>query len=436
MDEERILGIDELWNRRLQVMGPGYDTFYERPVHIVRGEGVHLWDRDGKRYLDCYNNVASVGHCHPDVIAALTDQAGRLNTHTRYLHEGILEFAELLTSKLPAGLDVCTFACTGSEANDLALQMAAAVTGHSGHICTEASYHGNTKLVRALSTCKYEASERPDWLAVIEPPDLYRGPYLDMDSSAVHKYVAEVARACAELRERGHGVASLLVDSIYDCPGPYLAPPGYAEAMAAEVRAAGGLVIADEVQSGYTRTGGYWWGFEHDGIVPDIVTLGKPMGAGHPVSCVITTAEIAAEFAKTHAYFNTYGGNPVSMAVGRAVIEVIDRESLLENVNRVSEQLIAGLRDLAAKYDHLIGRVTGAGLFQGLDMVSDPERRTPMPIEDVEHLTSLVAEQGVLLGTTGRYGNVLKIRPPLVFNLDNVDQLLTTLDGVLASVSS
>jgi 4-aminobutyrate aminotransferase-like enzyme len=427
---------DELMERRRRALGPGYYTFFERPIHIVRGEGVFLWDRDGTRYLDCYNNVASVGHCHPHVVAALADQAGRLNTHTRYLHEAILELAELLTSKLPDGLEVCTFACTGSEANDLALQMAEAVTGHTGHICTEASYHGNTKLIRAVSTCKYDPSERPDWLAVIEPPDLYRGPFREDDPAAVDGYVNDVGRACGELKASGHGVASLLVDSIYDCPGPYLAPPGYSRAMAAEIRSAGGLVIADEVQAGYTRTGTHWWGFEHGDIVPDIVTLGKPIGDGHPLSCVITTREIAERFAETHAYFNTFGGNPVSMAVGRAVIEVIDGEEILKKIDRVSSQLFTGLGQLAAKYDHAVGRATGSGLFAGLDMVSDPETRAPMPAADVEHIASLMAVRGVLLGTTGRFGNVLKIRPPLVFDLDNVDQLVTTLDRVFAAFFS
>jgi 4-aminobutyrate aminotransferase-like enzyme len=420
-----------LLERRRRAIGPGYSTFYEKPVHIVRGNGIFLWDSDGKRYLDCYNNVASVGHCHPDVLAALTDQAGRLNTHTRYLHEGIVEFAELLTSKFPPGLDVCLFVCTGSEANDLALQIAEAVTGHDGHICTEASYHGNTKLVRALSTCKYGPADRPDWLGVIEPPDLYRGPFGEAAEAAVAGFVGDVGRAVSELRTTGHGVASILVDSIYDNPGPYLAPLGYARAMAEVVRAAGGLVIADEVQAGYTRTGTYWWGFEHGGIVPDIVTLGKPMGDGHPLACVVTTPEIAARFAETHKYFNTFGGNPVSMAVGRAVVEVIDREGLKENVDRVSAQLVPGLRDLAARHDTLIGRVTGAGLFLGLDLVTDPERRTPLPENQLLRIVSLMAEEGVLVGAVGRCGNVLKIRPPLVFDLDNADQLLTTLDTVL-----
>jgi 4-aminobutyrate aminotransferase-like enzyme len=422
----------ELLERRKNLISPGYSTFYEHPIHIVRAEGVVMWDSDGKRYLDCYNNVPSVGHCHPEVLAALTEQAGRLNTHTRYLHEEIVEFAELLASKLPAGLDVCLFVCTGSEANDLALQMAEAVTGHDGHICTEASYHGNTKLVRTLSTCNYDAADRPDWLGVIEPPDLYRGPHRDETASAVVRYVGEVSRACADLQDQGHGVASILVDSIYDSPGPYLAPPDYAKAMAEEVRTAGGLVIADEVQAGYTRTGTYWWGFEHGGIVPDIVTLGKPMGDGHPMACVVTTPEIAAKFAESQRYFNTFGGNPVSMAVGRAVIEVIDREGLKENVDRISAHLVPGLLDLVAKHDTLIGKVTGAGLFLGLDLVADPERRTPLPRKEVQHLISRVAEQGVLVGSTGRYGNVVKIRPPLVFDLANADQLLTTLDKVLA----
>jgi 4-aminobutyrate aminotransferase-like enzyme len=422
---------DQLIRRRLRAIGPTYRTFYERPLHLVKGEGVHLWDSDGKRYLDCYNNVASVGHCHPHVVRALTEQAQRLNSHTRYLHEGIVELAELLASKMPGELGVCLFVCTGSEANDLALQIAEAVTGSHGHICFEAGYHGNTKLVRALSTSEYDAADRPDWLAVVEPPDLFRGPLRDDPETAPAGYADYVAKACSELRERGHGVASLLVDAIYDNAGPYLAPEGYPPKMAEHVRSAGGLIIADEVQAGYTRTGAFWWGFQHGGIVPDIVTLGKPMGDGHPLACVVTTPEIASRFAATQHYFNTFGGNPVAMAVGRAVIEVIDREGLKDRVDRVSSQLTSALEDLARRHDPVISRVTGAGLFLGLDLVADPETRAPLAKREVVHLASLLANEGVLVGTVGRYGNVLKIRPPLVFDSEHVDQLVTTLDRVL-----
>ena len=387
----------------------------------MRGQGVWLWDTKGRKYLDCYNNVASVGHCHPDVVAALAKQASTLNTHTRYLHENVVELAEKISSKIPGELSVCIFVCTGTEANDLATRLARAATGNQGMLVSEYSYHGDSTLVHTLSTA--DSDERPDWLSLFEPPCQYR-PAFDGDD-LLEGYVGSVRNAIEELRHKGQQPAAIMIDSIFDCPGTIEAPTGYFQQVYKTVREAGGLVIADEVQSGYCRTG-KWWGFAHDDVVPDIVTLGKPMGAGHPLAAVVTTPEIAAEFASKSSYFNTFGGNPVSTAVGNAVINVIDAENILENVDRVGAYTRAGLEKLLEKYD-VIGDVRGRGLFLGMDLVKDRALKTPDEVA-AHQMANLMKDEGVILSTHGRYENTLKIRPPMVFNQDNADQLLTALD--------
>ena len=342
----------DLIERRKRALGPSYRLFYGNPVHLVRGEGVWLWDAEGRKYLDCYNNVASVGHCHPDVVAALASQAATLNTHTRYLHVNVIELSEKIASKMPGDLSVCIFVCTGTEANDLATRIARTITGHAGMIVSEYSYHGNSTLVHTLSTA--ESDERPDWLSLFEAPCRYRPAFKGDD--LLDGYVGSVRDAIGSLKRKGQEPAAIMIDSIFDCPGTIEAPQGYFQQVYKTVRDAGGLVIADEVQAGYCRTGNHWWGFEHDSAVPDIVTLGKPMGAGHPLAAVVTTPDIAARFAAKFDYFNTFGGNPVSAAVGKAVIDVIDNESLLENVTRLGAYTKAGLQKLQNKYD-IIGDV-------------------------------------------------------------------------------
>ncbi len=387
----------------------------------MRGQGVWLWDAKGRKYLDCYNNVASVGHCHPDVIAALSKQASTLNTHTRYLHENVVELAEKISSKMPGELSVCIFVCTGTEANDLATRIARTATGNKGMLVSEYSYHGDSTLVHTLSTA--DSEDRPDWLSLFEPPCQYR-PAFDGDD-LLEDYVGSVHNAINALKQKNQLPAAIMIDSIFDCPGTIEAPKGYFQQVYKKVREAGGLVIADEVQSGYCRTG-LWWGFAHDDVVPDIVTLGKPMGAGHPLAAVVTTPEIAAKFATKSSYFNTFGGNPVSTAVGKAVINVIDAENILENVARVGAYTRAGLEKLLEKYD-IIGDVRGRGLFLSMDLVKDRALKTPDAIT-AHQMANLMKDEGVILSTHGRYENTLKIRPPMVFNQDNADQLLVALD--------
>jgi 4-aminobutyrate aminotransferase-like enzyme len=423
----------DLLARRRRTLAPSYQLFYDEPVQLVRGEGVWLWDVDGNRYLDCYNNVPSVGHAHPRIVEAISSQTALLNTHTRYLHPLVVELGERLGASLPDGLTSCYFVCTGTEANDLAVQIARTVTGHHGVVVTERSYHGNSELVGALSTDSYPAEERPDWLAVVEPPNVFRGPFRlgDDTGRCGERYAEQLGERVDELAERGHGPAALLIDTSWDSNGVLIAPDGYVPAVAADIRERGGLVIADEVQAGYCRMGTHFWGHRHYDLVPDIVTMGKPMGAGHPVAAVVTTPEIAARFAERRNYFNTFGGNPVSAAVALAVLDVIDDEGLLENATSTGALLGGRLVDLANRYE-VIGAVQGRGLFWGLDLVTDRASREPIAYTDAKRLATELRRRGILAGITGRFTNVLKIRPPLPFAPEHVDLLAGVLDEVLA----
>jgi len=418
----------ELIRRRKLHLG-GSMLFYRNPVHIVRGEGVWLFDAQGRKYLDCYNNVASVGHCHPRVVQALCDQARLLNTHTRYLHEKVVDYAERLTATFPRDLEICLFVCTGTEANELAMRIARSVSGKRGAIVMENSYHGNSTLVTELSTCAYPASRRPDTVVAVEPPNTYRGPFRPHDQPG-ERYANLVDAAIDQLDANGAGVAAFLCDSIFDTQGTLEAPRDYFRRVYQKVRAAGGLCIADEVQAGFARTGEHMWGFEHYEVVPDVVTLGKPMGAGHPIGAVVTTRPIAEEFGKSNVYFNTFGGNPVSAAVGMAVLDVFEEEHVQRNVQEVGRHLRSRLQELAQKHS-LIGEVRGLGLFLGIEMVKDRETREPATIEALT-IAERMREEGVLLGCTGRSGNVVKIRPPLVFSRENADFLTDTLDRVMS----
>ncbi|MCP4335741.1 MAG: aspartate aminotransferase family protein [Gammaproteobacteria bacterium] len=420
----------DLIARRKAALGPTYQNFYDEPLHLVRGSGSKLWDVSGREYVDAYNNVVSVGHCHPRVVDALCKQAATLNTHTRYLHSGIVELGEMLIDRLPGDIDTCIFTCTGSEANDLATQIARHVTGNQGVIVTEASYHGVSELTRQLSTDSYPAENRPDWLAVVEPPNLYRGPYHREDPEAGQKYLQQACQQLDLLEQRGHKPAALMVDLVWDSNGPLVAPTDYLLGLCAEVSKRGGIIIADEVQSGYCRSGQKWWATEIYGMQPDILTCGKPMGAGHPLALMSTTRAIIDEYSSRYHYFNTFGGNPVSAAVGKAVIEVIETEGLLQNAHDTGAYLEAGLRELATRHP-MIGDIQGRGLFWGLDMVSNAETREPFSRVQMRHLGSLIVEQGVITGYSGRYGQILKLRPPLVFSRADADITLAAIDTAL-----
>jgi len=417
-----------LLERRRRSMGPAYRLFYEQPVHIVSGEGVWLYDADGKKYLDVYNNVPHVGHCHPRVVEAVCKQAKVLNTHTRYLHERVIEYAEKLTAKFPAGLDIAMFACTGTEANELALRLARASTGATGMIVTDNAYHGNSWAIAQITTT-YESSEkRADNIVTVPAPDSYRGPYAGHPEAAA-KYAAHLQSAIDTLHGRGLRPAAFIVDTIFSNEGLPTVPAGYLARAVGIVREAGGLFIADEVQPGFGRMGSHFWGFEKHAVTPDIATMGKPMGNGYPVSAVVASAGVVDAFTRHSHYFNTFGGSPVACAAGLAVLEVIEQEGLQANARVVGDYLLEGLRNLAPGAP-LIGDVRGGGLFIGIELVRDKSSLEPATAETARAV-NLLRQHGVLIGSTGKFDNVLKIRPPLVFSMENADFLLRKLALVL-----
>ncbi len=415
-----------LIERRRAALGPAATHFYEEPLHLVAGRDVWLTDSAGREYLDCYNNVPSVGHCHPRVTEALARQARTLNTHTRYLHEAVVLYAERIAATLPGDLSVCLFTCTGSEANDLAFRIARTVTGAEGAVLTENAYHGTTLATTQLSPSEVPRPERPNWLETVAPPDLYHGPFGPEGTDPGAAYAGLVERAIEALGRRGRRPALFMADAIFDADGIHTAPASYLRRAHDAVRAAGGLVVADEVQAGLCRLGDHVWGFEDSGVVPDIVTIGKPMGNGHPVAAVVTTPEIAARFAQRFGYFNTFAGNPVSAAAGLAVFDVIEEEDLLGNAKRTGHLLGAGLQALMGRHER-IGDVRGKGLFWGLDLVHDRRSRAPD-----SHLTGQIVERlrrdGILVAASGPHRNVVKIRPPLTFRPWHAEHLLAALD--------
>ena len=416
-----------LLQRRQRLLGPAYRLFYDTPVHLVRGEGAWVYDANGRKYLDMYNNVAHVGHCHPRVVDAICRQAKLLNTNTRYLHENILDYAERLTAKFPAELDTAMFCCTGSEANELALRIARSVTGARGVIVTDYAYHGNSQATYEISPEDVPADKLPDYVAVVPSPDRYRGAYTGDDAG--ERYAEHLGAAIELLHRRGVKPAAFIVDTIVSSGGVVSPPPGYLRKAAEITGAAGGLFIADEVQPGFGRTGKNFWGFAADEFVPDIVTMGKPMGNGHPVAGVVTRRELAAEFGSRDGYFNTFGGNPVSCAAALAVLDVIEEEKLQQNALEVGEYLVAGLQRLAGRHP-CIGDVRASGLFVAVDLVSDRRQRTPAT-ELASQLVNRLRDRGVLTSSIGPSANILKLRPPMVLSRRDADYVLGILDDIL-----
>ena len=407
---------ESLLDRRRRLLGPDVPTFYEHPVEIVRGQGVWLWDAEGKRYLDCYNNVPHVGHCHPKVVEAIAAQAATLNTHTRYLHRAILDYAERLTATLNHELSTVMMVCTGSEANDVALRMGQAMTGRTGMIATDNTYHGNTALVSQLSTRRPPIGGYPSNVRLVPAPDHAPTP---------EAFAANIEQAIAELQEAGHGLASLMLCPFFANEGFPTLPKGFLDPAIAAVRRAGGIVIADEVQPGFGRLGEGFWGHDIIGFAPDVVTIGKPMANGHPAAAVIARPDVMAAFRTAFGYFNTFGGNPVSMAAALAVLDVIESERLVDNARVVGAHALARLSAL----DHpMISDVRGKGLFFGVEF-SNPDGSPATGF--VLRLVEAMRENGILLNKIGRHGNVLKIRPPMPFSTENADHLADTLAEVL-----
>jgi 4-aminobutyrate aminotransferase-like enzyme len=391
---------------------------------MVRAEGVWMFDADGRRYLDVYNNVASVGHCHPRVVQAIAKQAATLNTNTRYLYDNVHDYAERLLKTFPARLSNIVFTCTGSESNDFALRLTKAFTGGTGFVITETAYHGNTEAVTEVSPSSFKTRTVPPHVRTVPAPDVYRHPTNDVGA----RFAEDVAEAIADLAQNGVKFSGLLLDSIFSSDGIYADPAGFLKQAVDAVHQAGGLFISDEVQPGFGRTGAGMWGFQRHSVEPDIVTMGKPMGNGFPVGGVVTRPEILESFCETTGYFNTYGGNPVAAAAGLAVLDVIEDEGLIENANRIGGYLHAGLQEIAARHPG-VGDVRSAGLFIGIEF-SLPGTTEPDPAT-ASYVINALKERGVLIGAAGAYGNVLKVRPPLCFSRDNADLFLETLDAVL-----
>jgi 4-aminobutyrate aminotransferase-like enzyme len=423
----------KLLERRSRLLGASAPLFYDEPVHIVRGEGVWLYDADGQQYLDVYNNVPHVGHCHPHVVEALTMQASTLNVHSRYLHEAILEYAERLTATFDESLSMAIFTCTGTEANEVALRMARQHTGRMGIICSNFTYHGNSTAVWELATVFHEEGKSPSPNVRTVPfPDSYR-PVFDLEEDALWEaYADEVEKVIASLQSSDIGFAGLIFCPIFSGEGLPNVSPLYMQKMIEHVHNAGGLFISDEVQAGFGRTGNNMWGHQKYSVIPDIVTMGKPMGNGHPLAGVVARADLLNEFRDTSMYFNTFGGNPVSCEVGMAVLDVLEQEKLLENAVSVGDYVQQGLRSLQDKHG-LIGDVRGSGLFFGLDLVIDRTTKQAATVE-AKHVINEMRNKGILIAKIGQHDNVLKMRPPMPFSTENADQLLSTLDDVLKDI--
>lgn len=419
------------------VLGPAYRLFYKNPVHLVRGDGARLWDADGVEYLDVYNNVASVGHCHPRVVDAITRQASLLNTHTRYLHENVLRYAEDILSTMPGEIDRVMFQCTGSEANDLAVRVAQCHTGGEGIVVTHEAYHGNSALISELSPALGTAQPLSRSMRMVPTPDTFR---VEVDGAAAAGLSAEafggwmascLRDAVADMERHGIRFAGFLGDSIFSSDGVFPDPRGYLGPVIEAVHDLGGVYIADEVQPGFTRTGDAFWGFQRQGIVPDIVTSGKPMANGMPTSMMAARHEVLESFAGSIPYFNTFGGNPVCMAAAQAVLDVMRDEDTMGNAKRVGGALRGQLSGMQP--DHpVIGDVRGTGLYIGCEIVrpgtKDPDQGLALALLDE------LRENHVLTSVCGPLGNVLKLRPPLVFSLADVDWFMSAFERSLSSL--
>jgi 4-aminobutyrate aminotransferase-like enzyme/aminoglycoside phosphotransferase (APT) family kinase protein len=422
-----------LLRRRRRMLGAGAELFYDRPLHLVRGEGVWLHGADGRRYLDVYNNVAHVGHSHPAVVEAIHRQTALLATHTRYLHERVLEYAEQLTARLPPPLEACIFVNSGSEANDVAWRIARAVTGRTGALVMEHAYHGVTDAIAALSPAAGAAAGHAaiPHVATLPAPPRGLGAGSRASAAQLEAAMAAAQRAIADLNARGHPPAAFFLDTAFTSSGIHDPPPEWLAALLAPVRAAGALCVADEVQYGLGRSGSHFWGFERRGLrQPDLVTLGKPVGNGFPLGAVIGARALIEDFQARSGFFSTFGGNPVAAAAGLAVLEVLEREQLAANAGATGAHLSVLLEALAGRHA-CVGAIRGAGLLLGMEIVgSAGEPDGPRARRIVNRLA---VEHGVLTGTDGAAANVLKLRPPLPFRREHADLLAAALDAVLAA---
>lgn len=413
--------IAALVERRKKSYGAASVLFYEEPLKIVRAEGAYLYASDGRGYLDFYNNVPTVGHCHPKVVEAVRQQIGAFNIHSRYLFDVAHDYAEKLLATFPTPLSNLVLACTGSEANDLALRMAKRQSGGTGFVVTRTAYHGNTAAVTEVSPSSYKRGAPPPHVRLVPPPD----PAL-FGNDVAQGFADAVAAAIAAMEADGIKFAGLLVDSIFSSDGVYADPPGFLKAAVEVAHKAGGLFIADEVQPGFGRTGAGMWGFSRHGLVPDIVTMGKPMGNGYPIAGVVTRPEILSDFCDDFGYFNTFAATPVATAAALAVLEAIEEDGLIANAASVGRHLMARLKHLQAKAP--ITAVRGAGLYLGVEFCDEAG---PAPAT-ATHLINGLRQRGILIGAAGQFGNVLKIRPPLCVTLAHADELVDAMTELLA----
>ena len=425
---------DEILRLRKQHLNPTLSVAYTLPLKIVRGQGALLYDQQGQSYLDMVNNVCHVGHCHPRVVAAGQAQMAQLNTNTRYLHDNIVEYALRLTATLPKPLSVVFLTNSGTEANDLALRLVRAHAKARGVVVIDHAYHGHSPSMIELSPYKFNGNGgagQGKHVGVVSMPDVYRGQFGDRPDVG-RAYGELVQVAIQTLREHGFDTGVFYGESLLGCGGQIVLPQGYLQEVYASVRTAGGLCLADEVQVGFGRAGEHFWAFECQNVVPDIVTLGKPIGNGHPMGAVVTTPEIAASFVTGMEYFNTFGGNPVSCAIALAVLDVIEEEQLQDNAQQVGQFIMDGLRNLQQRFE-VIGDVRGQGLFIGAEFVTDRAAKTPDQSRAKAVVEAMKARH-ILLSTDGPDDNVLKIKPPIVFSRANAEEFLGKLEEVLRGV--
>jgi 4-aminobutyrate aminotransferase-like enzyme/Ser/Thr protein kinase RdoA (MazF antagonist) len=418
--------------QRKKHIGRNLSVSYKEPLKIIKGALQYLYDDKGRTFVDCVNNPSHVGHCHPVVVKRMQKQIATLNTNTRYLSDIIIAYAKKLTATLPSSLNVCYFVNSGSEANDLAIRMSRHFTKQKDIIVLDHAYHGTSTVAMEMSPYKFDGNGgfgKMPWIHKALSPDLYRGPYGYDDARAGVKYAEDVQRIIEELKNEDKVPAAFICETLLGVGGQLPLPDGYLKAVYQHTKSAGGVCIADEVQVGFGRVGEKFWGFELQDVVPDIVVMGKPMGNGHPLAAVVVTDEIADAFNNGMEYFNTFGGNPVSMATGLAVLDVIQDEEMQQHALKIGNHLIAGLKRLMNKYP-IIGDVRGHGLFIGVEMVKDRQTKEPA-IPEINRIVEAIKDKGYLLSTDGPLHNVLKIKPPLPFSKQNADELVSCLDKIL-----
>ncbi|MCG8550905.1 MAG: aspartate aminotransferase family protein [Desulfobacterales bacterium] len=423
-DSARTTDPNSLLGRRLNNFGAASVLFYRNPIEMAGGHGAWLTAKDGTQYLDFYNNVPSVGHTHPKVVEAVSTQVGKLNINTRYLSGVVDDYLDRLKKTFPDYLDNILMCCTGSEANDLALRIAMQRSGKRGFIVTETAYHGNTLAVTHISPAALKKDPLPDHVVAVPAP--FSRIYGQDPGKG---FAGAVKQAVAELEERGHGCAGLICDSIFSSDGVISDPPGFLSEAAAVVKKAGGLFIADEVQPGFARTGTHMWGFQRHNLSPDLVTMGKPMGNGFPMAGVAAKSSDVKRFCEHVGYFNTFGGNPVAAAAGQAVLDIIEQEGLMENAHLAGSHAMAGLKAIRQKHSQ-ISDIRGCGLFIGMDLCvdGDPDKPDPALASD---LINALKRRHILIGAAGKYGNTLKLRPPLCLSIKEVDIFMDSLSQSL-----